>query len=112
MKNYLISPSLAPLASGVLCLAKRRWTEARVTSIRGNVPTRMGRVQETGDRRVDGVLLAMAGILRLELNQEEGYEYLPLNPETFIPRRFSRCFGDRVLRDRSGDAVAPRTSSS
>ena len=27
----------------------------------------------------------MAGILRLELNQEEGYEYLPLNPETFIP---------------------------
>jgi hydroxymethylbilane synthase len=67
------------------CLAKRRWTEAHVTSIRGNVPTRMGRVQETGDRRVDGVLLAMAGILRLELNQEEGYEYLPLNPETFIP---------------------------
>ena len=67
------------------CLAHRRWTEAEVTSIRGNVPTRMGRVQEEGDRRVDAVLLAMAGILRLELNQEEGYDYLPLNPEQWIP---------------------------
>jgi hydroxymethylbilane synthase len=27
----------------------------------------------------------MAGILRLELNQEEGYDYLPLNPENWIP---------------------------
>jgi hydroxymethylbilane synthase len=67
------------------CLAQRRWDSAEITSIRGNVPTRMGRVQEQGDRRVDGVLLAMAGILRLELNYEEGYDYLPLNPERWIP---------------------------
>ena len=67
------------------CLAKRRWSSAEITSIRGNVPTRMGRVHEVGDRRVDAVLLAMAGIIRLELNQEAGYEYLPLNPETWIP---------------------------
>lgn len=67
------------------CLAKRRWPEAKISSIRGNVPTRMGRVQEEGERRVDGVLLAMAGILRLELNQEAGYQYLPLNPEKWIP---------------------------
>lgn len=67
------------------CLAKRRWSQASITSIRGNVQTRMGRVQAEGERRVDAVLLAMAGILRLEMNQEKGYEYLPLNPENWIP---------------------------
>ena len=67
------------------CLAKRRWKQAKVTSIRGNVQTRMGRVQAEGERRVDAVLLAMAGILRLEMNQEKGYDYLPLNPENWIP---------------------------
>ena len=67
------------------CLAHRRWPNAEITSIRGNVQTRMGRVQEEGERRVDAVLLAMAGILRLELNAEEGYDYLPLNPENWIP---------------------------
>ena len=67
------------------CLAKRRWKQAKITSIRGNVQTRMGRVQAEGERRVDAVLLAMAGILRLEMNQEKDYEYLPLNPENWIP---------------------------
>ena len=67
------------------CLAKRRWKQSKVTSIRGNVQTRMGRVQAEGERRVDAVLLAMAGILRLEMNQEKGYDYLPLNPENWIP---------------------------
>jgi hydroxymethylbilane synthase len=67
------------------CLAQRRWDQCRVTSIRGNVQTRMGRVHEEGERKVDGVLLALAGILRLELNQEKNYEYLPLNPEKWIP---------------------------
>jgi len=67
------------------CLARRRWPQAEVVSIRGNVQTRMGRVHDEPPRRVDGVLLAMAGILRLELNQEEGYDYLPLNPESWIP---------------------------
>lgn len=67
------------------CLARRRWPQAEVVSIRGNVQTRMGRVLEEGERRVDAVLLAMAGILRLKLNEEEGYEYLPLNPERWTP---------------------------
>jgi len=67
------------------CLARRRWPGAEIVSIRGNVQTRMGRVHEEPPRQVDGVLLAMAGILRLELNQEEGYDYLPLNPESWIP---------------------------
>lgn len=67
------------------CLARRRWPQAKIVSIRGNVQTRMGRVHEEPSRQVDGVLLAMAGILRLELNQQEGYDYLPLNPEQWIP---------------------------
>lgn len=66
-------------------MAHRRWPEAKVVSIRGNVQTRMGRVHEEGERRVDAVLLAMAGIIRLKLNQEEGYDYLALNPEHWTP---------------------------
>lgn len=66
-------------------MAHRRWPEAKVVSIRGNVQTRMGRVHEEGVRRVDAVLLAMAGIIRLKLNQEEGYDYLALNPEHWTP---------------------------
>ncbi|MEZ4474650.1 MAG: hydroxymethylbilane synthase, partial [bacterium] len=49
------------------CLARRRWPGAEVTSIRGNVPTRVGRVHDEGDRRMDLVILAAAGLARLEI---------------------------------------------
>jgi hydroxymethylbilane synthase len=69
-----------------MCLAKRRWPGAHVQSIRGNVQTRMSRVHADGERRVDAVILAMAGILRLELpKQATDVEFLPLNPEKWIP---------------------------
>jgi hydroxymethylbilane synthase len=69
-----------------MCLAKRRWAGTDVQSIRGNVQTRLNRVLAEGDRRVDAVILALAGILRLNLtNEVEGVEFLPLNPEKWIP---------------------------
>jgi hydroxymethylbilane synthase len=66
-------------------LAQRKWPQAQIVSIRGNVPTRMNRVFDEGDRRVDAVLLALAGIVRLKLNQDEKFDYLPLNPDKWIP---------------------------
>lgn len=69
-----------------MCLAKRRWPDTQVQSIRGNVQTRMSRVNADGDRKVDAVILAMAGILRLELSKNAtDVEFLPLNPEKWIP---------------------------
>ena len=49
------------------CLANRRWAESSVHSIRGKVETRVGRLHEDGERRMDAVLLAWAGLLRLQI---------------------------------------------
>jgi len=68
------------------CLAFDRWPEAQVEPIRGNVQTRMGRLHEAGDRRMDVVILAMAGMLRLRFPEtHEDVSFLPLNPEKWIP---------------------------
>jgi hydroxymethylbilane synthase len=37
----------------------------RMVEIRGNVDTRLGRLREHGDRQLDGVVLALAGLVRL-----------------------------------------------
>lgn len=68
------------------CLVRRRWPDAALDAIRGNVQTRMGRLHETGDRRMDVVILAMAGMLRLRFpEQRKDVAFLPLNPENWIP---------------------------
>ncbi|MCA9540223.1 MAG: hydroxymethylbilane synthase [Myxococcales bacterium] len=68
------------------CLARRRWPEAQVEPIRGNVQTRLGRLHEDGARRVDLVVLAMAGVIRMRFPEErEDVSFLPLNPEQWIP---------------------------
>lgn len=67
-------------------LAKRRWPGCRLEPIRGNVQTRMDRLHESGERRMDVVILAMAGVLRLEFpKQRPDVSFLPLNPEQWIP---------------------------
>lgn len=68
------------------CLARARWPEARIEPIRGNVQTRLGRLHEDGERRMDIVILAMAGVLRMKFPQErDDVAFLPLNPESWIP---------------------------
>ena len=68
------------------CLANRRWAESSVHSIRGKVETRVGRLHEDGERRMDAVLLAWAGLLRLQIPESRAdVSFLPLNPETWIP---------------------------
>ena len=67
-------------------LARRRFDNAEVKSIRGNVETRMNRLFAEDESRCDAVVLAMAGLLRLELTKTRSdVDFLPLNPEVFIP---------------------------
>lgn len=46
-------------------LALRR-PDLDIRAIRGNIETRMGRLEETGERRCDAVVLAYAGLLRTD----------------------------------------------
>ena len=67
------------------CLSRTRWPSAEVRSIRGKVETRLGFLHAEGDRRVDAVLLAWVGLLRLKLNERDDLAFLPLNPDRWIP---------------------------
>jgi hydroxymethylbilane synthase len=55
--------------------------DLRVASLRGNVPTRVRRLREG---RFDAIVLASAGLERLELDLS-GLEQLELNPAWFVP---------------------------
>ena len=54
---------------------------ASTHDLRGNVPTRLRKLQD-GD--LDAILLAAAGLIRLELNLSE-FEVVKLHPKEFIP---------------------------
>lgn len=76
-------------------LAKRINPGLEIVSIRGNVPTRIGKIAE---RSVDAVLLAAAGLERLGL-AEQIAEYL--DTEQFCP---AACQGILAIEARSDDA--------
>lgn len=67
------------------CLARRRWPQAGIEAIRGNVPTRVERVLEAGERRVDAVVLAMAGLERIGLLARTDVDFHPLDAAAWIP---------------------------
>ena len=69
--------------------------DAEIVPLRGNVPTRVGRV-ERGD--VDAVILAMAGLRRLGLDEAA----VPLDPRVFVPAPGQ---GALAIQVRSGDAA-------
>jgi len=99
------------------CLARRRWPEATVESIRGNVPTRVGRVHEQGERRMDLVILAAAGLGRLKMAEaRDDIQLFPLNPEHWIPAVGQGALalecreGDAPLRDRLEALHHPETA--
>lgn len=92
------------------CLARARWSGAHVEPIRGNVQTRMGRLHEEGDRRMDVVILAMAGVLRMKFPEErEDVAFLPLNPERWIPAVGQGALAIECRADdaKTRDALAP-----
>ena len=84
-------------------LARRRFPNAEIVSIRGNVQTRAGRVLEGGDRRVDMVILAMAGVTRLKMPHDyDDIDFLAQNPERWIP---AASQGALAVECRAGDTA-------
>jgi hydroxymethylbilane synthase len=71
--------------------------DLQVVGIRGNVETR---IQKMLDQKLDGIILAMAGIKRLGLAEDERYQVLPIDPEQMLP---SPCQGILALEMRQGD---------
>lgn len=55
--------------------------DVELKDIRGNVPTRL---QKLKDGQFDAIILAMAGIKRLDLDMSD-FEYIRLNPKEFVP---------------------------
>lgn len=55
--------------------------DIQLKDIRGNVPTRLKKLQEG---QFDAILLAAAGLKRLEMDLEE-FELFSFNPEEFVP---------------------------
>lgn len=55
--------------------------DLQMKDIRGNVPTRLGKLQ---DGHFDAILLAAAGVTRIETDLS-GFEVLPFHPKEFIP---------------------------
>lgn len=66
-----MSKELWPGVSGLECL-----------TLRGNVHTRLKKLE---DGLYDGIILAAAGLKRLDLLEDRTYDLTYLNPETFIP---------------------------
>lgn len=56
--------------------------DLQIKDIRGNVPTR---IQKLRDGNFDAIMLATAGLTRLELEVEPEFHRLEMNPKEFIP---------------------------
>lgn len=69
-------------------------------AIRGNVPTRVAQVRE---QRLDGVMLAAAGLDRLQLDLD-GLVRIDLDPRVFLP---APAQGALALEMRVGDPLQP-----
>lgn len=77
--------------------AKRKWN-CRCTGMRGNVPTRLEKMK-AGE--CDGVILAAAGLKRLNLEKENEYDYHYLHPHECVP---AGCQGIIAVECRKEDA--------
>jgi hydroxymethylbilane synthase len=101
--------------------ALRARSDLRVIPIRGNVDTRLGRL-ESGE--LDGVILALAGLKRL--GRAEMHRLAPLNEESFVPAAGQgalaleavserpvggSCELDALVRSLNDDAAAAETAA-
>ena len=83
-------------------LAGELWENCICTDIRGNVDTRLRKLQEGG---YDGIILAKAGLDRLGIGfgQESAFDFYPLPPEQFLP---AACQGIIAVEAVQGSAAA------
>lgn len=82
--------------------AGKAWEHVVCKDIRGNVDTRLGRLKEGS---YDGILLAQAGLDRLDLDPEqaEAFDFYPLSTELFLP---AACQGIIAVEAVQGSAAA------
>lgn len=64
------------------CQLQKMYPHMKFKSIRGNVPTRMKKVLEG---ECDGIVLAYAGLQRLDLLEEDGFYYEKLSVDQVLP---------------------------
>jgi hydroxymethylbilane synthase len=69
--------------------------DVKIRDIRGNVPTRLNKLRR-GD--FDAILLAAAGLSRLELDLSE-FEIFKMNPKEFVPAPAQGVLAFQTLRD-------------
>lgn len=83
-------------------LAGKVWENVVCEEIRGNVDTRLRKLQEG---RYDGIILAKAGLDRLGTasDWEEAFDFYPLSPEVFLP---AACQGIIAVEAVEGSAAA------
>lgn len=83
-------------------LAGQAWENVICTDIRGNVDTRLRKLQTGG---YDGIILAKAGLDRLGIDseQESAFDFYPLVPEQFLP---AACQGMIAVEAAEGSAAA------
>lgn len=83
-------------------LAGKVWENVVCEEIRGNVDTRLRKLQEG---RYDGIILAKAGLDRLGSNPdwESAFDFYPLSPELFLP---AACQGIIAVEAVQGSAAA------
>lgn len=83
-------------------LAGKVWENVSCEEIRGNVDTRLRKLQEG---RYDGIILAKAGLDRLGSNPdwESAFDFYPLSPELFLP---AACQGIIAVETVQGSVAA------
>ncbi|HIP32334.1 MAG TPA: hydroxymethylbilane synthase, partial [Crocinitomicaceae bacterium] len=69
--------------------------DVTINDLRGNVPTRINKLREGN---YDAILLAKAGVDRLELDLSEFVEFV-LNPEEFIPAPAQGVLGLQIRNE-------------
>lgn len=93
-------------------LAGQLWENVVCENIRGNVDTRLRKLKEgaggePGAALYDGILLAKAGLDRLDIRSRyaEEYEFYPLSPEDFLPAACQGIIAVEAVRDSAAAAV-------
>lgn len=83
------------------CQIRQFLPQARVKDLRGNVPTRIGKLS---DGNYDAIIIASAGVRRLGLDLE-GFTCIRLNPKEFVP---APAQGVVAFQAREADIVTRR----
>lgn len=88
-------------------LAGRLWESVSCLEIRGNVDTRLRKLKEGS---YDGLLLAKAGLDRLEIGAEleKDFDVYPLRPEEFLPAACQGIIAVEAVRESAAADICRR----